>query len=105
MTLIAENMQIPAHKMVLASCSPYFYAMFSGSDFEESRQDKITVQGVDFHALELLIDYVYTSYVDVTEENVQVLHIYIVYIRLNLADFDRSFSIQIKPNFKCLRFF
>lgn len=87
MTLIAENMQIPAHKMVLASCSPYFYAMFSGSDFEESRQDKITVQGVDFHALELLIDYVYTSYVDVTEENVQVL--YLIY----LADFDSSFSI------------
>lgn len=72
-TLVAENMEIPAHKMVLASCSPYFYAMFSGSDFEESRQDRITVQGVDFHALELLIDYVYTSYVDVTEENVQIL--------------------------------
>lgn len=71
-TLIAENMEIPAHKMVLASCSPYFYAMFSGSEFEESRQDRITVQGVDFHALQLLIEYVYTSYVDVTEENVQV---------------------------------
>lgn len=74
-TLIAENMEIPAHKMVLASCSPYFYAMFSGSDFEESRQDRITVQGVDFHALQLLIDYVYTSHVDVTEENVQVSRI------------------------------
>lgn len=65
-------MEIPAHKMVLASCSPYFYAMFSGSDFEESHQDKITVQGVDFHALQLLVDYVYTSYVNVTEDNVQV---------------------------------
>lgn len=65
-------MEIPAHKMVLASCSPYFYAMFSGSDFEESRQDRITVQGVDYVALQLLIEYVYTSYVDVTEENVQV---------------------------------
>lgn len=71
-TLIAENMEIPAHKMVLASCSPYFYAMFSGSDFEESRQNRITIAGLDFHALQLLIDYVYTSYVDVTEENVQV---------------------------------
>lgn len=89
-------MQIPAHKMVLASCSPYFYAMFSGSDFEESRQDKITVQGVDFHALELLIDYVYTSYVDVTEENVQVL--YLIY----LAGFDRSFSIKTNPKFECI---
>lgn len=70
-TLVAESMEIQAHKMVLASCSPYFYAMFTG--FEESRQDRITLQGVDFNALQLLIDYVYTSLVDVTEENVQVL--------------------------------
>lgn len=63
-------MEIPAHRMVLASCSPYFYAMFTG--FEESRQERITVQGVDFHALELLVEYVYTSFVEVTEDNVQV---------------------------------
>ncbi|XP_031627071.1 ring canal kelch homolog isoform X2 [Contarinia nasturtii] len=72
-TLIAENMEIPAHKMVLASCSPYFYAMFSGTDFEESHQDKIHVHGVDYHALQLLVEYVYTSYVGVTEDNVQTL--------------------------------
>lgn len=65
-------MEIPAHKMVLSACSPYFYAMFSGGDFEESRQDKITVQGVDYHALQLLIEYVYTAIVEVTEDNVQV---------------------------------
>ncbi|GAB0093433.1 Ring canal kelch protein [Sergentomyia squamirostris] len=69
--LVAEDMEIPAHRMVLASCSPYFYAMFTG--FEESRQERITLQGVDYHALQLLIDYVYTSVVEVTEENVQVL--------------------------------
>lgn len=65
-------MEIPAHKMVLASCSPYFYAMFSGSDFEESRQDKVTVQGIDVRALQLIVEYVYTSCVEITEENVQV---------------------------------
>lgn len=58
--------------MVLASCSPYFYAMFTGFDFEESHQEKITVQGVDYHALQLLVEYVYTSIVEVTEDNVQV---------------------------------
>uniref|UniRef100_A0A1A9W0K6 BTB domain-containing protein n=1 Tax=Glossina brevipalpis TaxID=37001 RepID=A0A1A9W0K6_9MUSC len=70
-TLVADDMEIPAHKMVLASCSPYFYAMFTG--FEESRQGRITLQGVDHHALELLIEYVYTSTVEVNEDNVQVL--------------------------------
>lgn len=69
--LIADGMEIPAHKMILASCSPYFYAMFTG--FEESRQDRITIQGVDYHALQLLVEYVYSSVVIVTEENVQVL--------------------------------
>lgn len=69
--LIAEGQECPAHKMVLASCSPYFYAMFTS--FEESRQDRITLQNVDFQALQLLVEYVYTSLVEVNEENVQVL--------------------------------
>lgn len=70
-TLVADGMECPCHKMVLASCSPYFYAMFTS--FEESRQDRITLQNVDFQALQLLVEYVYTSLVEVTEENVQVL--------------------------------
>lgn len=69
--LVADNVEIYAHKMVLASCSRYFYAMFTG--FEESRQDRITIQGVDPIALQLLVDYVYTSICEVTEDNVQVL--------------------------------
>lgn len=69
-TLVADNVEVPAHKMVLAACSPYFYAMFTS--FEESKQDRITLQGVDSYALQLLVDYVYTSEVHVTEENVQV---------------------------------
>lgn len=70
-TLVADGIEIPAHKMVLASCSPYFYAMFTS--FEESRQDRITLLGVDPQALSLLIEYVYTSLVEVTEDNVQIL--------------------------------
>nr|CAI5861458.1 unnamed protein product [Callosobruchus analis] len=70
-TLVANDVEIPAHKMVLAACSPYFYAMFSS--FEESRQDRIVLQEVDHQALSLLVEYVYTSEIHVTEENVQVL--------------------------------
>lgn len=70
-TLVADDMEIPAHKTVLASCSPYFYAMFTS--FEESRKDRITLQGIDYEALKLLIEYVYTALVNVTQENVQIL--------------------------------
>lgn len=69
--LVADDVEIHAHRMVLASCSPYFYAMFTS--FEESRKARITLQSVDARALELLIDYVYTSNVEVNEDNVQVL--------------------------------
>lgn len=70
--LIADNKEVPAHKMVLSACSPYFYAMFSSFDFEEARKDKVTVNGIEYEALQLLIDYVYTSYIEVNEDNVQV---------------------------------
>ncbi|XP_063989828.1 ring canal kelch homolog [Diachasmimorpha longicaudata] len=65
------GVDVAAHKMVLAACSPYFYAMFTS--FEERDQRRIKLQGVDHAALELLVDYVYTAEVHVTEENVQVL--------------------------------
>ncbi|XP_054269165.1 ring canal kelch homolog isoform X2 [Macrosteles quadrilineatus] len=69
--LVADAVEVPAHKMVLAACSPYFHAMFTS--FEERDQERIVLQGVDPQALQLLIDYVYSSEVHVTEENVQVL--------------------------------
>ncbi|XP_015518884.1 ring canal kelch homolog isoform X1 [Neodiprion lecontei] len=71
-TLVADGgVEVPAHKMVLAACSPYFYAMFTS--FEERERERITLQGVDHAALDLLVDYVYSAEVHVTEDNVQVL--------------------------------
>lgn len=69
--LVADSVEIPAHKIVLASCSPYFYAMFNS--FEESKQHRITLKEIDHQALVLLIEYAYTSEIHVTEENVQAL--------------------------------
>ncbi|KZS14979.1 RING canal kelch protein [Daphnia magna] len=70
--LITTNKEeFPAHKAVLASCSPYFHAMFSC--FEESNQNRIVLQDVDPKALSLLLDYVYSSEIQVNEDNVQTL--------------------------------
>ena len=71
MTLVDESLEIPAHKMVLAACSPYFYAMFTG--FTERDSSRVVLQGLDPEALQILVEYVYTSEVDVTEDNVQCL--------------------------------
>ena len=69
--LVADGLEIPSHKAVLAACSPYFYAMFT-SDLAEARADRIVLQEVDGKALALLIDFAYTGEVHVTEDNVQV---------------------------------
>lgn len=69
--LKAGNVEIPAHRVVLASSSPYFYAMFTG-ELSESKQNIVTLKEIDSTALELLVDFVYIAEIEVTEENVQV---------------------------------
>lgn len=74
-TIVVDTTEIPAHKVVLSSCSQYFYAMFTG-DLAEAKSDRITLQEIDPKALIQLIDFVYTSEIHVTEENVQVSYYY-----------------------------
>uniref|UniRef100_A0A2K6M0J1 Kelch like family member 2 n=1 Tax=Rhinopithecus bieti TaxID=61621 RepID=A0A2K6M0J1_RHIBE len=69
-TIVAEDMEISAHRVVLAACSPYFHAMFTG-EMSESRAKRVRIKEVDGWTLRMLIDYVYTAEIQVTEENVQ----------------------------------
>uniref|UniRef100_A0A8C2K856 Kelch-like family member 2 n=1 Tax=Cyprinus carpio TaxID=7962 RepID=A0A8C2K856_CYPCA len=71
-TIIAEDVEIAAHRVVLAAGCPYFHAMFTG-EMTESRQKKVRIKEIDGWTLGMLIDYVYTAEIQVTEENVQVL--------------------------------
>uniref|UniRef100_A0A1B0AXS4 BTB domain-containing protein n=1 Tax=Glossina palpalis gambiensis TaxID=67801 RepID=A0A1B0AXS4_9MUSC len=63
-TLVVNDIEIPAHKVILASDSPYFYTTFT-----ESRQDRIIRERVDGHAVKLLIEYLYTSTLEINKEN------------------------------------
>lgn len=64
--------KIFAHRAILAACSPYFRAMFTG-ELAESRQTEVTIRDIDEVAMELLIDFCYTSHIVVEEGNVQTL--------------------------------
>ena len=66
-----DNIQVPAHRAVLASCCQYFHAMFT-SRLSESTSDRVVMLMIDGRALSILIDYIYTSEILITEENVQV---------------------------------
>lgn len=59
-----------AHKVVLASVSPYFRAMFT--NFEESNSNHVNIRELDSTVLQLLVNYFYTGEIIVTNENVQV---------------------------------
>ena len=70
--LVVDNVRIPAHKSILCACSPYFKAMFSSS-YSEANQGSVVIRDVSSTALELLVQYFYTSEVYITTDNVQEL--------------------------------
>jgi len=67
-----DNQDFPCHRSVLASCSPYFNAMFS-SGMMESGTNRIYISGMDAETMSQLIEYSYTSNIKITKENAQNL--------------------------------
>lgn len=70
--LVVEDNEFHAHKCVLASLSDYFNAMFSG-DLSESKQTHVKISSVDANTLKLVVDYAYTSELNITDHNVQAV--------------------------------
>ncbi|KAM7420368.1 hypothetical protein PAMA_014876 [Pampus argenteus] len=58
--LCSDNMEIPCHRNVLVSSSPYFKAMFC-HNFMERQQTKISLKGITSAILSSIINYVYTG--------------------------------------------
>ncbi|CAG0914854.1 unnamed protein product [Notodromas monacha] len=70
--IVVGSRRIFAHRVILSACSPYFRAMFTG-ELSESKLPEITIRDVDEQAMELLIDFCYSSKIVVEESNVQSL--------------------------------
>lgn len=64
------SFRIPAHKIVLSVCSPFFNAMFN-SDMKEKNEKEVTINEVDGETLELLINYCYLGTININEDNVE----------------------------------
>eukprot|EP00058_Branchiostoma_floridae_P021176 XP_002606666.1 hypothetical protein BRAFLDRAFT_277783 [Branchiostoma floridae] len=66
--LCVSGREISCHRNVLATCSEYFRAMFCNGHLE-SKEHKVTIEEQSASALQLLVDYAYTSRVTITEDN------------------------------------
>uniref|UniRef100_A0A8C4YBZ4 BTB domain-containing protein n=1 Tax=Gopherus evgoodei TaxID=1825980 RepID=A0A8C4YBZ4_9SAUR len=68
----ASDVIFLCHKAVLAACSNYFKAMFT-ADMKEKSKNQIKLPEVSHTILESLVNYAYTSQIQITEKNVQSL--------------------------------
>ncbi|KAI5105794.1 kelch-like protein 38 [Silurus meridionalis] len=67
--LVCDGNEIPCHRNVLVSSSPYFHAMFC-SNFRERQQARVDIQGVPYNVLDTIVDYVYTGAISIKMESV-----------------------------------
>lgn len=61
-----DGANVYGHKVVLASVSPYFRAMFSS--FEVSNKDYVKIREINFIALDLLMEFIYMVQIMATEK-------------------------------------
>uniref|UniRef100_A0AAY3ZYS5 BTB domain-containing protein n=1 Tax=Denticeps clupeoides TaxID=299321 RepID=A0AAY3ZYS5_9TELE len=71
--LLVEDNEFPCHKMVLATCSSYFRAMFM-SGLSESKQTHVHLRNVDPGTLQTIITYAYTGNLAINDSTVEPLY-------------------------------
>ncbi|GAB0191570.1 kelch-like protein 23 [Grus japonensis] len=68
----ASGVIFHCHRAALAACSNYFKAMFT-ADMKEKSKNQIRLPGLSHAVLEALVNYAYTSQIQITKRNVQSL--------------------------------
>ena len=65
-----SGQEFHAHKLILASCSDYFYAMFNGN-MKESKERVVDINGVDVDVMKLVLNFIYTGSIPLSNDNVE----------------------------------
>ena len=71
-TIVAGNVRIPANRLVLSCYSSYFEGMFT-LPMRERYENIIQIETIDEKALQALIDFIYTGFINIDEQNVMNL--------------------------------
>ncbi|KAM4652773.1 kelch repeat and BTB domain-containing protein 8 isoform 2-T2 [Discoglossus pictus] len=69
---VDHGIRFSCHKNVLAAISPYFRSMFT-SGLTESTQEEIRLIGIEAESMQMVLNYAYTSRIELTEVNVQAV--------------------------------
>ncbi|XP_021962419.2 kelch-like protein 18 isoform X3 [Folsomia candida] len=80
--LKVDESVIQAHRIVLAATIPYFHAMFT-NDMIESKQNEVTLKGLDPDAVEQLINFAYTGRITINVNNVQSIMLSSSFLQIN----------------------
>ncbi|KAM4616600.1 kelch-like protein 22 [Polymixia lowei] len=68
--LLVEDRPIQSHRILLAASCDYFRGMFAGG-LREAQQTEVPVHGVTYMAMTKLLDFIYTSEIELDLNNVQ----------------------------------
>ncbi|KAG7489579.1 kelch 22 isoform X2 [Solea senegalensis] len=68
--LLVEGRPIQAHRILLAASCDYFRGMFAGG-LRETKETEIPIHGVSYMAMKKILDYIYTSEMELDLESVQ----------------------------------
>ena len=72
--ICTPTQQLKAHRLVLASSSPYWEAMFSGG-FAEHGAESVNLVNISCDVLETILQYVYTGKITLQSDTVQSIYI------------------------------
>lgn len=90
-TIIVEKKEFSAHKLLLALKSPYFRSMLI-NDTKEARESKVEIYDVTPESMTMILDYFYTSSLEINRDNVKDL-------------FMAAFKMQLEPVIQfCIKF-
>ena len=68
---IGHQRTLRAHRVILASFTPYFEALL-GDNWEEGRKDELEIRGLDEDAVSSLIKFAYCGSIEINKDNVQI---------------------------------
>ncbi len=66
--LMAEGHSIACHKFLLAAASEYFYNRLA-VDNDSVNHNLLEIEGISFNALKVIVSYLYTGNINITQEN------------------------------------